>query len=45
VIGRVLGPYQVLSKLGECGMGVVYQATDTNLKRQVAIKVLPRGSR
>jgi len=43
VIGRMLGPYQVLSKLGEGGMGEVYRATDTNLKRQVAIKVLPEA--
>jgi serine/threonine-protein kinase len=41
VIGRTLGPYQVVAKLGEGGMGEVYRATDTKLKRQVAIEILP----
>jgi serine/threonine-protein kinase len=39
--GTRLGPYEILSPLGAGGMGEVYRATDTNLKRQVAIKVLP----
>src|SRR5262245_14871677 len=38
--GTRLGPYEILSALGAGGMGEVYRATDTNLKRQVAIKVL-----
>ena len=35
-----LGPYEILTLIGVGGMGEVYRATDTNLKRQVAIKVL-----
>src|SRR5262245_1852067 len=39
--GTRLGPYEILSPLGAGGMGEVYRATDTRLKRQVAIKILP----
>ena len=39
--GTRLGVYEVSAQIGVGGMGEVYQATDTNLKRQVAIKVLP----
>jgi len=39
--GTRLGPYEVVSLLGEGGMGQVYRATDSHLKRSVAIKVLP----
>jgi serine/threonine-protein kinase len=39
--GTRLGQYQVAAQIGVGGMGEVYQATDTKLKRQVAIKVLP----
>ena len=39
--GTSLGHYQIVAKLGEGGMGEVYRATDTKLKRQVAIKILP----
>ena len=41
MIGTRLGPYEITAKLGEGGMGEVYRATDTKLKRDVAIKVLP----
>ena len=43
VPGTRLGPYEVAAQIGAGGMGEVYRAADTNLKRQVAIKVLPEA--
>jgi serine/threonine protein kinase len=42
--GTRLGVFEITAHIGEGGMGQVYQATDTTLKRQVAIKILPAWS-
>jgi len=41
--GTRIGPYEISAQIGAGGMGEVYRATDTDLKRQVAIKVLPES--
>src|SRR5690242_3384817 len=43
--GQMLGPYEVLARIGAGGMGEVFKARDTRLDRSVAIKVLPDAMR
>src|SRR5215471_1823556 len=45
VAGERVGAYQIVSALGAGGMGEVYRARDTKLRRDVAIKVLPESVR
>jgi len=41
MIGSRFGQFEITAKLGEGGMGVVYEAFDSDLDRKVAVKVLP----
>jgi serine/threonine protein kinase len=43
MIGKRLAHFEIVGKLGEGGMGVVYEAIDHHLDRRVALKILPPG--
>ena len=41
LLGRTLGPFEIISELGRGGMAVFYKARQTNLDRTIALKILP----
>ncbi len=40
MIGKTLSHYKVIEKIGRGGMGEVYRAEDTNLSREVAVRII-----
>ena len=44
LVGQSIGKYQILEQIGTGGMAIVYNAYDTRLEREVAIKIIRRGA-